>query len=202
MSEHLNSEDAEFSLIEPGIYVGSDFYPGAQTLRGEFDRSMLGENGQYSGLTPLTYAYYKDAYQFLTAGAERCFSESLLTNLVEALKQWATNVLGASHVSTPQVRVYIRGCSRKLFRDNVTAPWHFILSLTGNKNSRKSCRIRILRESTPGKDKLISMNKTVSLVPMFNQLLVHSTNEPYSIEGVETSANPLEGTVLLDGYMW
>ena len=191
MSGHLKSEGAEFSLIESGIYVGSDFYPEAQTLRGEFDKAMLGEDGQYSGLTPLTYAYYKDAYQFLTAGAERCFSESLLANLIETLKQWATNVLDVSHVSTPQVRVYVHGCSRKLFRDNVTVPWHFILPLTGNQNSRKSCRIRILRES-----------KTLSLVPTFNQLLVHSTHEPYSIEGTETSANPLEGTVLIDGYMW
>lgn len=200
MSEHLKIEGAEFRLIESRIYVGSDFYSKAQTLRSEFDKAMLGEHGQYGGMTPLTYAYYKDAYQFLTAGAERCFSEEVLADLVETLEQWARNVLGASHVSTPQVRVYIRGCSRQLFRDEVTAPWHFMLSLTANDSSRRSGRIRIL----PEKDSLskISINKVVTSVPVFNQLLVHSTHDSYSIEGVETSVNPLEGTVLLDGYMW
>ena len=204
MSEHLKNEGAEFRLIESAIYVGSDFYPKAQTLRREFDKAMLGEDGQYSGMTPLAYAFYKDTYQFLTAGAERCFSENLRADLIETLQQWGTNVLGASHVSTPQVRVYIRGCSRKLFRDNVTAPWHFMLSLTENQKSRKSCRIRILTESIPEEDRSgkFTINKVVTSVPVFNQLLVHSTREPYSIEGVETSVNPLEGTVLLDGYMW
>lgn len=201
MSEHLKTERTDVRLIESGIYVGSGFYSKAEALRSEFDKAILGEHRQYGGLTPLAYAYYKDAYQFLTAGAERCFSENAVADLIETLQQWSKDVLATSHVSTPQVRVFVRGCSRKLFRDDVTAPWHFILSLTANHRWRKGGRIRILRESIPGKAEL-SINKIVSSVPVFNQLLVHSTHKPYSIEGVQTSVDPLEGTVLLDGYMW
>src|SRR5207253_538718 len=100
--------------------------------RDEFDKAILGQNGQHGGITPLTYAYSEDAYQFLTASAERCFSEDVVADIIGTLEQWGNAALGTTHVSTPQVRVYVRGCSRKLYRDNVAAPWHFMLSLTSN----------------------------------------------------------------------
>jgi hypothetical protein len=201
MSQHLKMEGAECTLIEGGIYVSSGFYSKAETLRGEFDKAILGQNGQHGGITPLAYAYSENAYQFLTAGAERCFSEAVVADVIGALERWGNAVLGTSHVSTPQVRVYVRGCSRKLYRDNVAAAWHFVLSLTANHIRVKRCKISILRESIPGKGSL-SIDKIVNSAPVFNQLLVHSTREPYSVEGAHTSMNPLEGTVLLDGYMW
>lgn len=191
----------ESESIESGIYLGSGFYSGAQTLRNQFDKAILGQNGEHGGLTPLAYAYYENAYRFLTAGAERCFSDDIVADLIETLTRWGSNVLGTSQVSMPQVRVYVKGCSRKLFRDDVCAPWHFILSLTSNHSRQRRCRIKILREVLPEKGR-VTITKIVSSVPAFNQLLAHSTREPYSVEGTSTSMNPLEGTVFLDGYMW
>src|SRR5882724_5769147 len=132
MNTHPKMGVAEFQLVESGIYVASGFYSKAEALRSEFDKAILSQNGQYGGVTPLAYAYDEKAYRFLTAGAERCFSEDIVADLIETLKRWGSNVFGTSQVSMPQVRVYVNGCSRKLFRDNVHAPWHFILSLTSN----------------------------------------------------------------------
>lgn len=199
MTEQL--ERPEFRWIQSGIYVENGFYSKAEILRAELEKAMLGEHGRNACMTPLSYVYYRDAYQFLTAGAERCFSEEVVADLIETLQQWADNVLGASHVSTPQVRVYIRGCSRKLLRDDVTMPWHFLLSLTSHQSSRKSSQIRILRENTQGNGSF-RFRRVLSSFPVFNQLLVHSAREPYSVDGMQTSMNPLEGMVFLDGYMW
>jgi len=201
MSQHPKMEGAECTLIEREIYVSSGFYSKAELLRREFNEAVLGQNGQQGGITPLAYAYTENVYQFLTAGAERCFSEVTVADVIGTLEQWGKAVLGISHVSTPQVRVYVRGCLRKLYRDDVTASWHFILSLTSNHIRAKRSNISILRDSIPGKGSL-SIDKIVSSAPIFNQLLVHSTRQPYSVEGAYTSMNPLEGTVLLDGYMW
>ncbi|HEY2913387.1 MAG TPA: hypothetical protein VGK21_08515 [Candidatus Angelobacter sp.] len=201
MIEHPEIERPESRLMESGIYVENGFYSKAEILRAEFEKALLGEGKLNAGMTPLGYAYHKDTYQFLTASAERCFSEEAISELIETLQQWGNNVVGASHVSTPQVRVYIRGCSRKLIRDDVTTPWHFLLSLTPNTHPDKSCQIKILRENVPGNSSS-RLHRVLSSFPVFNQLLVHSTRELYSIEGVQTSMNPLKGMVFLDGYMW
>lgn len=201
MSQHLKMEGAECTVIEGGIYVRNGFYSKAETLRREFDKAILGQNGQHVGITPLAYAYSEAAYQFLTAGAERCFSEDVVADVIGTLERWGNAVLGTSYVSTPQVRVYVRGCSRKMCRDDVAAPWHFVLSLTSNQIRPNRCRISILRESTPVKSSL-TIGKIVNSPSVFNQLLVHSTRDPYGVEGAHTSMNPLEGTILLDGYMW
>jgi hypothetical protein len=200
MIEHLKIEPAEFRLMEPGIYVDNDFYSKAEILRAEFEKAILDESKRSTGMTPLGYAYHNDTYQFLTASAERCFSKEAVSDLIETLQQWGNNVIGTSHVSTPQVRVYIRGCSRELIRDDVATPWHFILSLTPNRHPDKGCQIKLLRENV--QENSPRFHRVLSSFPVFNQLLVHSTREPYSIERIRTSMNPLKGMVFLDGYMW
>ena len=201
MIEHLEVERPQFRLIESGIYVESGFHSKAEILRAEFEKAIFGENKQNPGMTPLGYAYHNDTYQFLTASAERCFSEEALSDLIETLQQWGKNVIGTSHVSTPQVRVYIRGCSRQLVRDEVATPWHFLLSLTPNPHPGKSCQIKILQENVQ-ENASPRLHRVLSSFPIFNQLLVHSTRESYSIARVQTSMNPLKGIVFLDGYMW
>lgn len=201
MRQHLEIERPQFRVIEPGGYIENEFYSKAVALRHEFEKAILDENAQNAGLTPLSYAYYKDAYQFLTAGAERCFSEDLMADLIQRLQKWAGNALGASHVSTPQVRVYVRGCSRNLLPDKVITPWHFLLSLTSNHSSKNSFQVRILPGDASGVPSF-RFPRVLRFFPTFNQLLVHRTREPYSIQGMQASMNPLEGTVFLDGYMW
>jgi hypothetical protein len=199
MNNHLKMDRPECALVESGIYMASGFYAKADTLRKEFDQAILGQRGEHC-LTPLAYAYCENAYQFLTASAERCFCEEAVAEVIEALERWGHDVLGTSHVSTPQIRVYVRGCSRRLLRDDVAAPWHCMLFLTTDED-HKRCRVKVLREGVPETGTL-HIGRIVSSVPVFNQLLVHSTHEPYCVDGTPRSMNPLQGLVFLDGYLW
>jgi hypothetical protein len=203
MNTHLETESAEFRLLQSGIYLGSGFYEMAETLRSQFERAVLDPQGRNGGMTPLSYAYFENGYQFLTASAERLFTKDVVDGLIDRLRRWGNVVLGVSHVSTPQVRVYFNQCSRNLLRDNVSAPWHFILSITLNHRQQSPARIKILKERIPRNTKdEFSVDMIVNSALDFNQLLVHSTRDPYSVGAVKTSMNPLEGTVLLDGYLW
>jgi hypothetical protein len=187
----------------PQFYCEPDFYAMADTLRAQFENQVLGARERSGGMTPFSFAFCENAYQFLTASAERVLAAETLTDLIERVRSWAGPVLGVARVSTPQMRVFVSGCQRHLLRDDIASPWRYSLSLTRTSRPPKIGRMTVVTEDAherPGEhtrvDTIFSSNME------FNQLLVHKTKSPYSIEVKAKSMNPVEGAVLLDGYLW
>jgi len=181
--------------------VENDFYSEANALRLQLEDSFSAQN--QAGITPLTYVFAENRYRFLTASSESVLTRESLQEFVEHLGNWAESKLGASHVSTPQVRVYLSGCKRSVLQDAVMLGWHYMLSLTKDERSRKDDRVRIVIPDRPGRaGRLLSTCNLVDSQLKFNRLLVHDTQNAYGIEPAHTSMNPLEGTIFLDGYIW
>jgi hypothetical protein len=177
----------------------------ADTLRSQYEARVSAFIEESAGLTPFGFAFVENQYQFLTASAERIFTPDLLEDFVDKIREWADGAVGASHVSTPQTRIYLSGCSRKLLRDEVIAPWHYLLSLSraNPQDKRKIGHVKILTSRIPGGDgEKVSVNRVVSSDLNFNELLVHKTENPYSVAPIKVSANLFEGLVFLDGYLW
>jgi hypothetical protein len=182
--------------------VQDNFYDQAQALREEFERTIASASSTDQATNPLTYAYSQNAYHFLTASAERVFNADLLFSLLDSLRAWARQNLGARHASTPRVQIYVRGSHRIFAKDDIFVGWHYILSLTrGEKHVRKA---NVILESASAS--LDSVKFGVSRVERirlkYNDLLVHDAKRAYGIDGVKCSVNPLEGLVLLGGYLW
>ena len=191
------------SLQSPAFYIRDDFFESPETLRSQFEQKILTSAETENGTTPLSYAFCPDAYQFLTAGAERFFTPETIEHLIQNLLVLGADLLELSHVSTPQLRVYIEGCSRRLLRDDVSAPWRYSLSLTHPRRNRKDGRLRILTEDADNPRRLTwRTHRTVNACLTFNQIVVHRTTNPYSIDPPGAAATPLEGAVFLDGYLW
>jgi hypothetical protein len=185
------------------FYLENDFYGLGKILRSQFDKEILDAIELRGGSTPFAYAFCQDKYQFLTAGAERIFMPDILEDFMTRLRSWAGDTLGTTHVSTPQVRVYIQGCSRDLLRDGVSARWHYMLSLTRTVSRKKLGGLKLLPDPFQvGASGEVLMHRTVTSSLQFNQLLVHKTCNAYGVELSKTSMNPLEGAVFLDGYLW
>ena len=203
---NLNSlmvERAKSSSSRSSFYLENDFFHAADILRAEFERLMSISVPANSGLTPFSYAFCRHEYQFLTASAERIFASDVLDDLIGVLRAWGNRRLGTSHVSTPQFRVYISGCSRSLVCDDVNVPWRYILSLTKNGVARKGGAFNILTDhSTSQSRQGFSIGKLMNCHLHFNQMLVHRASSAYSIEALATSMNLTEGLVFLDGYFW
>jgi hypothetical protein len=181
--------------------VENDFYRDANRLRLQLEDSFSTQN--QVGITPLTYVFSENRYQFLTASSESVLTRVSLQEFLEHLGNWGESKLGASHVSTPQVRVYIGGCKRSVLQDAVMLGWHYMLSLTKDQRSRKNDRVRIMIPDRPGReDKLLSTCNLVDSDLKFNRLLIHDTQNAYGIEPATTLMNPLDGTIFLDGYFW
>jgi hypothetical protein len=188
--------DAPFRLEE-------NFYAEARNLRAQMEKQLLSAIEMNDGLTPFTFAYAADAYQFLTASGERVFSRELLDDVINTLRSWATETLGASCVSTPQVRIYLNGCRRDLLLDSTEARYHWMLSL-GPPSGGRPARIRLLTQSIAAEVSGDSMtiDRVATLHLLFNQLLVHESSSAYGIEAGKGSIDPLEAAVFLDGYLW
>lgn len=175
----------------------------AGALRSQFEGQISSASTASAGLTPFGFAFIENRYQFLTASAERLFSQDLLEDFVERLRTWAETAVGTSHVSTPQTRVYLGGCSRKLLRDDVTAPWHYLLSLSRTGPRQRCGLVNVLTPSNvDGTTENVIVNRAVRTKMTFNQLVVHDTRCAYAVDPVNNSANVLDGVVLLDGYLW
>ena len=199
----LKAQQQELPRPESSFYLENNFFHAADVLRTQFENLMSMSVPANNSLTPLSYAFCRNAYHFFTAGVERIFEPEILDDLIAALRAWGTRVLGASHVSTPQFRVYINGCSRKLLYDDVSAPWRYALSLTQHLPPRKMGPLNLLTENVSSLARQeFAIRKLTNSHLSFNQMLVHKTSNPYSIDAVTTSMDPLEGLVFLDGYFW
>lgn len=177
------------------------FCGNAGPLWSQFEQKLLTSGDTHDGLTPLVYAFNPGHYAFLTASADRLFSSEAMDDLMLSLRKWSREEVGAAHVSTPQVRVFINGCRRGLFCDATEAEWHWLLPLT--PAARKGAgRIQLGHRIAQGDGARLLIERTFSFEPEFNQLLVHAANDPYGVELGKPAASPLEAFVFLDGYMW
>jgi len=201
MNGNKTHDAAAVSEILRPVYLEDHFYEMTEALRDQFEKKV--SPGKASGLTSLVYAYCHNAYQFLTASADDIFEAKTLAHLMDAIQGWANKTLGVSHISTPQVRVYVQGCSRRLLRDDIGVQWHYLFSLTRNLNGKHRSQIKLLGGSNAANGHGdVHIDQLVRLPLEFNQLLVHQAANSYSIEPRSSSMNPIDGVVLLDGYLW
>jgi len=198
----MNRKLQTYPGVSP-IYLESDFYGMADSLRDQFEAQILGAANQNGGITPFSHAFCPNAFQFLTASAASVFSAGVLDDVIGKLRSWATETLGTTSVSTPQTRLYIQGCWRDLLEDGIGMKWHYMLSITRNRKASVG-RVKLLRldAAKDGIQRSVAVGRMTKIRLGFNQLLVHSTGALYSIESPKISTNPLDGVIFLDGYLW
>ncbi len=192
-----SAERSKHSQLAP-IHLESNFYEKASSLHAEFEEKLLNTTQTNAGMTPFTYVYSEDKYQFLTVSAEQVFTQAILGDLIDRISTWAAKSLDTFHVSTPQVRLFIAGCRRHLVRDNINVPWHYLLSLTVNW-PRGSC-IKVFQGSNA--ENQSSVAQIVKSELAFNQFVVHNAEDAYGIDFSGKVMDPMRGIVLLDGYLW
>jgi hypothetical protein len=181
----------------PGFHFKDNFFDGATAMRGHFEQAIV-DSAVNGGVTPFNFAFCSGVYQFLTSSAERVFPSDLTEAFAQAVRSWAAEVESVSGSSTPQVRIYMGGCNRKLAQDNVSQPWHYILGLSIGIRSRAS-ELRVLRRNN---DDGSSDHEAILLPFNFNRLIIHRATYPYSIKSGARSMDPADGLVFLDGYLW
>lgn len=184
------------------LYYETNFFKSADILRGELETQILSAavNG---GVGPFLFAFSDHRYQFLTASAERIFTRDILEELLGALKSWSTRLLATSHVSTPQVRVFVGGCSRSLLRDDRNSGWHYTLAITGKQRGRKAAKMTVMLENLSADvDRQFTFHRIVTSQLNFNDFLVHRSSCPFGIEVARNSMNPADADIFLDGYFW
>ncbi|MGH9353065.1 MAG: hypothetical protein ACRD2G_13050 [Terriglobia bacterium] len=176
-------------------FVEAQFFDRAEALREQLEHALGSNGGDSSGF--LGRVSSAGAYEFLLATADQVFSHDLALAFLNRLRQWGKEKSHARHTSTPQAHLYADHCWRALAQDATPARWHYLYSL-----SRKNpAPIRLLVGNVSGK-KWISVGRVDKLQLGFNHLLVHPTSEAYAIDGPQFAAPPLEGTILLHGYLW
>jgi hypothetical protein len=201
MKLHAGSHGEPKSALdeESSYYVVPGFYHGIGLLKEQFEKQLLEGAETNAGMTPLIYAFCPDRYQFLTASAERIFTQDTVEDLIKALRVWANDKLGTSRVSTPHARVYLNGCWRRLVRDDIEASWHYVLPLRPVSHGRLVLLTDSVRDGSNGS---ACGHRLVRSGLVLNELLVHRAREPYGVDHSSRSFNPLEGTAFLDGYLW
>jgi hypothetical protein len=182
------------TLSANGLRVESNFLSTAEQLREQFEREISSETSGISGR--LRFVYGNAAYQYLTVDEQLLFTADARLSLLARLRAWAEKTLGASHVSSPKVRLYAGFCRRELLRDDVRARWHYVLCLspTGGGN------LKVMTDSSTGS--LLKVGKLTTTQLKFNDLLVHEVACPYAVEGRKKTVDPLQSHLFLEGYIW
>jgi hypothetical protein len=174
-----------------------EFFNRADTLWEQFERAVVAE--AENGASLLSQVDHEGAYSFLLATADRVFTHQLVLGFLDSLRRMGKEKLEASHASTPQIHVYVDGCRRRLAPDGVQARWHYLYSLTRGELPS----VRLLGEVGHQKKWFrIPLSRITNFQLCFNQLLVHEVRQAYSIDGPKRPTKPLEGVILLSGYLW
>jgi SagB-type dehydrogenase family enzyme len=190
-------------MAESQILLQREFFEKAMSLRNEFEERFLSK--QREGVTPFTYAFCEDRYQLLTADAESLFADDTLQAFLSRLGEWVSGTLSLHQISRPQVRVYIRGCSRSFVKDEINACWHFMLPFTPLSRKRlgsNRAQIVIQTQSGPSNGSGANRDTLVHADLEFNCLLVHAVRNAYKIAPRLDSMNPMSGLAFIDGYFW
>lgn len=177
-------------------FVESEFFDRAEILWEQIGRSVTGGESESSHLRRVGSS---SAYTLLLATADQVFTQDLTLAFLNRIRRWGRETLGARHASTPQVHIYVEGCRRALAPDAPRTRRHYLYSLTRSETAI----VRLLEEDGFQKKWFrISVNRVANFQLRFNQFLVHETHQAYAIEGPQRAALPLEGMILLHGYLW
>ena len=163
-------------------------------MRGAFERTLLAAARE--GATPLSYAFWPAQYRFLTAGAAKFIDPGDLTSFMTRIGGWARQHVGAASISTPQLRVYTGGCRRSLARDETAGEWRYCYSLTLRP---RTGRMDVLDGLTDSRRSRVIRTARFNFEP--GALFVHNARCSYRVQ-VRGDAEPLDGLVFLDGYLW
>jgi hypothetical protein len=133
------------------------------------------------------------------ATADQVFSHDLVLAFLASLRRCGKEKFDARYASTPQIHAYVEGCRRELAADSTPARWHYLYSLTRSQDAR----VQLLSENDLqwfG----IALGRVANIQLHFNQLLVHATLQAYALEGPipVAATSPLQGLILLHGYLW
>jgi hypothetical protein len=186
------------SSVEP-FWLQSNFFDKAEVLRSDFEKAVASIDSE-AGIASLAYLYSANAYQCLGGWPSEIFNRDVLSEFLQQLSTWAGQRLRASRVSAPRLRVYIKGCSRVIARDDAKAKWHYILSLTRNSRNRLA-EVKLLADAAEVEEGGTLIGNLSTVKVRFNDLLVHDLRSAYGISDAMGSMNPSDCTIFLDGYI-
>ncbi len=181
-------------IVARSPLLEAEFFERADTLWEQFERTLSAKD-EIGGL--LRQVSSPGTYTFLLATADQVFTRDLVLAFLNRLRAWGKEKLGARHASTPQIHVYASGCRRELVPDATRARWHYLYSLTRSEPPA----VRFLGEDEKTRFG-IALGRISCLQLPFNQLVAHETHLAYALNGPKREKKPLEGTILLHGYLW
>lgn len=183
--------------VSESRFLESDFFERADTLWDQLQDAVT--KGTEAGSGPLRTVTAADAYTFLLATADQVFKHDLVLAFLNGLRRWGKEKLDVRHVSTPQIHVYVEGCRRELAPDATPAQWHYLYSLT--RSEAPSMEL-LWEDELQRKWFGIVLDRVDSFRLHFNELLVHEAGQSYALEGPIGVKKPLDGEILLHGYLW
>ncbi|MGA3323638.1 MAG: hypothetical protein ABSF45_04140 [Terriglobia bacterium] len=177
-------------------FTQADFFQRADTLWQQLERGLTVEAA--GSPSPLREICAAGQYTYLMATADQVFTHDVMLAFLSRLRRWAKERLDARHASTPQIHIYRDGCARALSPDAVPTRWHYLYSLTRGEPAS----IRLLEPNGQRRWFGIVLSRIANLPLGFNQLLVHETCQAYELNAPTRARKPLEGAILLHGYLW
>ena len=86
-------------------------------------------------------------------------------------------------------------------RDRVEAQVHYLYCLTPPNSHVAAEIVTVKMEGVSGQETR-GPKQAMVVHPQFNDLLLHKADMAYGVKLTRASADPADGLVLLDGYMW
>jgi Rps23 Pro-64 3,4-dihydroxylase Tpa1-like proline 4-hydroxylase len=204
----IPSERFEVEPFRQPVCVVDDFLPleVAQKMRACVDAHFAAPEAHRPETHQVwNYWHISELYTYLRTGPEKVIEHSLVSDFVDALRQWSTARLGLSAISWPYLSLYVNGCRQGWHNDALNGRFGFVYSLTRDIRATTGGRTVLLHEGDLFRSRMntaaAGADFMTSIEPAFNRLVIFDDRVPHGVETVEGVMTPTEGRIVLHGHI-
>jgi len=131
------------------------------------------------------------------------FAATTLTNFKATMKRLMPPELQSPMSSAPNLRIFVKGSFRAWGRDDVPTGFHFIVVVARSKSATAyppTIDLEIPHQPKVESTRASSRVVKIELIP--GRVIIHSTALQYKLSSDNSSADPREGLIIVDGYIW
>jgi hypothetical protein len=193
--------------MQDGYMVVESFFDGATALREAFEAHFRNPGSHTPEHQIWNYWYVPESYTYLRTNPGKIVPETLVTQLLQRLNQWAMATLGLNTRQNPWLSLYVDGCGQTIHNDALNGQMGYVYSITKwderNFLGGETLLFRPDRYWGTGRMRTSGAGRSFyELIPSrFNQLLVFDDRIIHGVSLVQGTMDPQQGRVVIHGHL-
>jgi len=192
----------KLSFIDSSVFVGDLEKYTIERLNHDIDRLLAAPVETAYRESELSYVYIENLLCVLTSDS-MVFAPTTLASFKAEMGKLISLESGRPMSSSPHVRIFVNGSFRAWGKDDVPEGLHYVVVIA--KPTGRGSRLPTIDLELPNNqnETAVKVSRRVAKIDLVaGRVIVHSTRLQYKVSVENSSVDPHDGLILVDGYIW